>query len=43
MSDMVRSQVTGDRAELSDLAKLGLLHEERLLSKDKVRYLQLTM
>ena len=33
------SQVTAGQssADLSDLAKLGLLHEERLLCKDKVR------
>ena len=35
LSDLMRSQTAGERQELSDLAKLGLLHEERLLSKDK--------
>ena len=35
------SQVTAGQSsgDLSDLAKLGLLHEERLLCKDKVRTL----
>ena len=37
VSDLMRSQVMGENSDLSDLAKLGLLHEERLLSKDKVR------
>ena len=35
LSDLMRAQLTGERPELSDLAKLGLLHEERLLNKDK--------
>ena len=39
MSDLMRSQVAGENSDLSDLAKLGLLHEERLLCKDKVRRL----
>ena len=39
MSDLMRSQVMGENSDLSDLAKLGLLHEERLLCKDKVRRL----
>ena len=39
VSELMRShQVTaGETSDLSDLARLGLLHEERLLGKDKVR------
>ena len=41
VSELMRShQVTaGETSDLSDLARLGLLHEERLLGKDKVRRL----